>query len=112
MRARFVANGPGMPLLSESKMLEAEKSRWNVGVPRLENELYYQSGYRHCATLVKKNPAAKDPIAFIKAADAPDFKIYLTWRLKNSRISRELSIDTCWKVLAGATATRPGALVG
>jgi hypothetical protein len=50
--------------------------------------------------MAKKNPAAKDPVAFIKTADAPDFKIYLTWRLKNSRITREQSLDTYWKVLS------------
>lgn len=33
-------------------------------------------------------------------ADAPDFKIYLTWRLKNSRIKIEQSMDTCWKVFS------------
>jgi hypothetical protein len=44
--------------------------------------------------MAKKNLAAKDPVTFIKKANAPDFKIYLTWRLKNSRITREQSMDT------------------
>lgn len=50
--------------------------------------------------MAKKNPSAKDPVAFIKMADAADFKIYLRWRLKNSRITIEQSMDTCWKVLS------------
>ena len=48
----------------------------------------------------KKNPATKDPVAFLKSAEAPDYKIYLTWRLNHSRITRVQSMDTCWKVLS------------
>ena len=39
-------------------------------------------------------------MAFLKTAEAPDYKIYLTWRLKHSRITRVQSMDTCWKVLS------------
>lgn len=39
-------------------------------------------------------------MAFLKVAEAPDFKVYLTWRLKWSRITREQSLDTYWKVLS------------
>ena len=36
----------------------------------------------------------------LKACDAPRFKAYLVWRVKHSRIKKESSIITYWKVLS------------
>jgi hypothetical protein len=59
----------------------------------LESELYLLLGYRHCTTIENKNPLAKDLVAFLKTVEALNYKIYLTWRLTNSRLTRQLSID-------------------
>jgi hypothetical protein len=36
----------------------------------------------------------------LKACDAPRFKAYLLWRVENSRIKKESSIITYWKVFS------------
>ena len=49
-----------------------------------------------------RNPVAEpvDPDEFLKKCHAPTFKAYLHWRCKNSRIKKESSITTYWKVLS------------
>ncbi|TGO07583.1 hypothetical protein BTUL_0262g00010 [Botrytis tulipae] len=41
-----------------------------------------------------------EPSKAIKTCKAAIFKAYLFWRVKNSRIKKESSIITCWKVLS------------
>ncbi|KAF7894704.1 uncharacterized protein EAF01_010154 [Botrytis porri] len=41
-----------------------------------------------------------EPSTAIKTCKAAIFKAYLFWRVKNSRIKKESSIITCWKVLS------------
>ncbi len=43
-----------------------------------------------------------DPIEALRQCDAPLFKLYLVWRVENkrSRIKKESSIMTYWKILS------------
>jgi hypothetical protein len=41
-----------------------------------------------------------DPAEAISRCDAPLFKVYLVWRVKNSRIQKQSSVMTYWKVLS------------
>lgn len=43
-----------------------------------------------------------DPIETLRQCSAPVFKSYLVWRGKYSRITKESSIHTYWKVLSRA----------
>lgn len=64
------------------------------------------NGDRFCDDLTEEllyiDPAAKpvDPDELLKKCHAPSFKGYLHWRCKNSRIKKESSIVTYWKVLS------------
>jgi hypothetical protein len=42
----------------------------------------------------------KDPHAALKQCEASIFKGYLFWRVKNSRIKKESTVITCWKLLS------------
>lgn len=50
--------------------------------------------YRFCAV------TKRDPKTTLMQCGAPIFKGYLYWRCKNSRIKKESSITTYWKVLS------------
>ena len=41
-----------------------------------------------------------DPTATMKECKAAVFKVYLVWRVRNSRIKKESSVMTYWKVLS------------
>ena len=41
-----------------------------------------------------------DPMAALCQCDVPLFKVYLVWRVKNSRIKKESTVMTYWKVLS------------
>ncbi|KAJ0103794.1 hypothetical protein J7T55_004196, partial [Diaporthe amygdali] len=41
-----------------------------------------------------------DPMRTLKACDSPVFKVYLVWRVENSRIKKESSVLTYWKLLS------------
>src|SRR3954453_9260647 len=41
-----------------------------------------------------------DPMEVLCQCDVPLFKVYLVWRVKNSRIKKESTVMTYWKVLS------------
>ena len=41
-----------------------------------------------------------DPTATMKECKAAMFKVYLVWRIRNSRIKKASSVMTYWKVLS------------
>ncbi|KAH8746796.1 hypothetical protein F5883DRAFT_653902 [Diaporthe sp. PMI_573] len=41
-----------------------------------------------------------DPVETLKACDSPVFKVQLVWRVENSRIKKESSVLTYWKLLS------------
>ncbi|KAK3939621.1 hypothetical protein QBC46DRAFT_342346 [Diplogelasinospora grovesii] len=41
-----------------------------------------------------------DPIEALRQCEVPLFKLYLVWRVENSRIKKESSVMTYWKVLS------------
>ncbi|KAK3934555.1 hypothetical protein QBC46DRAFT_347512 [Diplogelasinospora grovesii] len=75
---------------SAKKMIRTEERKW----------------IKFCDVLTKErrliDPAADpvDPDELLKKCHAPTFKAYLHWRCKNSRIKKESSIITYWKVLS------------
>lgn len=52
-----------------------------------------------------------DPDELLRRCHAPTFKSYLEWRGKNSRIKKESSIVTYWKVLSMFYADKCGTWV-
>ena len=41
-----------------------------------------------------------DPTEALSQCDVPLFKVYLVWRVENSRIKKESTVMTYWKVLS------------
>ncbi|KAK3935512.1 hypothetical protein QBC46DRAFT_367527 [Diplogelasinospora grovesii] len=78
--ARFRAEGPTLANHGENtkKMEEEQEGKWNKFCKRRK----------------------LDPIEALKQCDAPLFKLYLVWRVENSRIKKESAITTYWKILS------------
>jgi len=55
-------------------------------------------------TLLTNNRFCKrwklDPVEALGRCNAPLFKVYLVWRVVNSRIKKESTIMTYWKILS------------
>lgn len=51
--------------------------------------------HRHCRDMKIENPEA-----FLLAAKAEDYKIYILWRKDHSRVTRENSLERYWKTLS------------
>ncbi|KAK3940983.1 hypothetical protein QBC46DRAFT_407680 [Diplogelasinospora grovesii] len=92
MDSKYEEEGPVLANRNDSvkKIIRTKERKW----------------IKFCDVLIKErrliDPAA-DPVdtdEFLKKCHALTFKAYLYWRCKNSRIKKELSIITYWKVLS------------
>ena len=71
-----------------------------MGVVRIHFGNRFTNDCLHSPNRFCKASKIDEPSTAIKTCKAAIFKAYLFWRVKNSRIKKESSIITCWKVLS------------
>ncbi|KAI1846940.1 hypothetical protein JX265_014014 [Neoarthrinium moseri] len=84
--SKYEEEGPTMANRGErtDKMIAAEAAKWQ----------------QFCEVIQSDKEVKRSPYELLKRCHAPTFKSYLNWRCNNSRIKKESSIITYWKVLS------------